>query len=159
VNHSTEAQIEAMQEVFACDRNEAIARLIDMGDISEHDPEFAPPEDRGDGQVPLTPAQVRDAVEQVKVTCNIRISNNEHEPFSLREALYHLGFGEIDADEVILSCAEGGFEYHIDPIIRIKDPNDPKRTERPSRETCVWGPDQLLSRLECLRHTLPEATS
>lgn len=97
----------------------------------------------------MTPEQVKDAVEQVKVHCDLLMEN--YELVSLRGALYTLGYNEEQADEVILTCAEQGFSYCIDPLIHVKDPDNPKKTTRVEYSVCHWGPDQLQSRLAFIR--------
>jgi len=62
---------------------------------------------------------------------------------SLREVLYVLGYEADEADEIIEFCASRGFDYCIDPMIR-----NTRSGEKPERFACVWGIDQLRSRLE-----------
>lgn len=104
----------------------------------------------------LTTQEVADAIAQVIAHCDIL--QETYEPVSLRGALYTLGYEEDQADQVITDCAERGFDYCNDPMIIAThySPNDPRAvngmvTDRPSADACYWGPDQLKSRLECLR--------
>lgn len=66
---------------------------------------------------------------------------------SLRRSLKFNGYNRVQQDEIIRFCAMNGFDYCIDPII-------PSRTD-PSKPTpafaCEWGPDQLKSRIQCVR--------
>lgn len=96
----------------------------------------------------LTQDQINESIEQVKVHCDLLMPN--YEMVSLRSALYTLGYTESDADQIIRYCAEKGFCYCIDPIIATKSYPDFK-PEFPQASVCYWGPDQLKSRLWCVR--------
>lgn len=78
----------------------------------------------------------------------------EYTSLSAREGLYTLGFTEDEADEIIDHIASRGFNYCLDPRIAAThfDPNNPKAvndmvTDRPDEQGCMWGADQLASRL------------
>jgi hypothetical protein len=104
----------------------------------------------------LTTEQVHEAIEQVLVDCELRQA--EYHPTGLRESLYRLGYVPEDADQVVEFCYEGGFQYCLDPSkgARHFDPNGPGHDEHgmvfdyPSEDACLWGPDQLASRLHSL---------
>lgn len=111
---------------------------------------------RQNRSIKMTNLQIRGAIEQVKVHCDLLMEN--YESVSMRGALYTLGFTTEEADEVIRYCSERGFKYCLDPMIAAThfDPNNPRAvnnmiTDRPSAQACYWGPDQLKSRLQSLR--------
>lgn len=102
----------------------------------------------------VTTEQVIDAVRQMKVQCDLHMT--AYDSVSARSILYELGYSEEQADEVIFQLAEGGFNYCIDPMIRIKDTDGPQgdaptkcKMVVPPGFACYWGPDQLRSRLDC----------
>ena len=104
----------------------------------------------------MTEDQVTEAIKQVKVQCDLLMAT--YEPVSMRGALYSLGYSEDDADTVIRYVADHGFDYCLDPMIAAThyDPNNSQAidgmvTDRPSRDACHWGPDQLKSRLNFIR--------
>jgi len=97
----------------------------------------------------MNETQKRDAVKQV-----ISFARNKEDLYaqgvkeayvsvSLREVLYELGFESDEADEVIEFCAGKGFDYCIDPIVKNE-----RSGMYPAYGACVWGIDQLRSRLE-----------
>lgn len=88
---------------------------------------------------------IQEAIDQVKVQCEIRIGADNYNPISMRGVLYSLGYGTDETDEVIRNVASRGFQYCLDSTIPHKD------GERPGSFACYWGPDQLKSRLDCLR--------
>jgi hypothetical protein len=93
--------------------------------------------------------KILEAIQQVIVTCELKMVN--YEMVSLRSALYECGYTQPQADDVIRYAAKHGFGYCVDSMIAIKDMDDPSIARRPSPDSCYWGPDQLASRLHCLR--------
>lgn len=74
-------------------------------------------------------------------------NGDKYESFSLREVLMALGYAR-DADLIIRCCAMAGFSYCVDPIVPVKEEDG--NSEHPPRFACVWGVDQLRSRLDCI---------
>lgn len=95
----------------------------------------------------MTEDQVKDAIRQVKVHCDLLMSN--YDLVSMRGALYTLGFSTDEANAVIDYCADKGFTYCLDPSIQSYSGVEDKHFY-PPEDACHWGPDQLKSRLECL---------
>jgi hypothetical protein len=98
----------------------------------------------------MTSEQIREAVEQVKVSCDLKMEN--YEMVSMRGALYELGYTEDDAQQVIEYVASRGFDYCLDPTIGSNShfTNETKQLQYPTADVCYWGPDQLKSRLNCI---------
>lgn len=93
----------------------------------------------------MTKDQIREAITQMKTHCEIKMP--AYEMISARGALYELGFHGEDAEEVLEALFEGGFTYCLDPHFH----RSPRADEGPiSADVCYWGPDQLLSRLDCV---------
>jgi hypothetical protein len=82
-------------------------------------------------------AYLRDAEEAYKN------GSGEYFSVSLREVLRIWDYSHDEANEIIKFCAERGFDYCIDPIIRNK-----RSGAQPEVFACTWGIDQLRSRLE-----------
>lgn len=91
----------------------------------------------------LNDSQIKEAIAQVQVQCELLMSN--YEMVSLRSALDSLGYGSEDAQQVIDYCADHGFNYCLDYTVKHNDGHLPEQT------FCYWGPDQLSSRLDCVR--------
>jgi len=68
---------------------------------------------------------------------------------SLRSLLADLGYRPLQQNIIIRACAIGGFNYCVDPTISFR--NHEGEWENPPRFACVWGYDQLRSRLDCVR--------
>lgn len=100
----------------------------------------------------LSNAEVAEAIEQMKVQCDLKYQpeHGVYEMVSARSCLYELGYEEA-AEQVIAAIAEAGFEYCLDAHIECSngDPNKPERSF-PDWDVCYWGPDQLKSRLNAL---------
>jgi len=62
---------------------------------------------------------------------------------SARQLLTEIEVPSEQHDEVIRYIASRGFAYCLDPIIAHNG-------SRPERVVCVWGADQLHSRLTCV---------
>jgi hypothetical protein len=93
----------------------------------------------------LTRAQVDEAIAQMIVDCELR--EQTYEMTSARESMIRLGYGPTEQEQVLLVIASRGFDYCLDPAIAQKRMHG---NEFPSYAACVWGPDQLKSRLECV---------
>jgi hypothetical protein len=96
----------------------------------------------------LTTDQVSEAVEQMKVHCRLLNEQRNFDGISARAALYTLGYGGDNAEQVLQHIFDGGFTYCLDPDYHRSSQTDPGRI---SAGVCYWEPCQLLSRLECLR--------
>jgi hypothetical protein len=96
---------------------------------------------------PLTEDQIHEAIHQMMIQCDLAMP--EYRALSARSCLSELGYHGLNAQQVIDHIAAGGFDYCLDPSIPASGHNN----ERPSRDVCYWGPDQLKSRLQCLRNT------
>jgi hypothetical protein len=117
-------------------------------------------------QPKLTQRQKYNAVEQMIVHLQ-----NEHELYkqktieyrshSVRGLLRELGFFGEDCDAVIGALALAGFTNCLDPEIalgtNIEGVDPTKAPEFPDYEVCVWGYDQLLSRLESYIYRIPKS--
>lgn len=102
----------------------------------------------------MTYDQKAEAVVQMVNHCRLlmdqyKAGTGSYETVSARGVLYTLGF-ESDVDEILAFIAEGGFDYCMDSTIAAKHSG-----ERPPRDACYWGADQLQSRLECLSNVPP----
>jgi hypothetical protein len=95
----------------------------------------------------MTKDQKLEAIEQMKSHCEL-ILEGDWEMLSARGCLYTLGFHGEDADEVIELIRLGGFTNCLDPSVYIAQESG--KTMLPNEDACYWGPDQLLSRLQCL---------
>jgi hypothetical protein len=89
----------------------------------------------------MTKDQIREAVEQMKVQCDLKMAN--YEMVSARSALHELGYQGEDTEEVLKALFESGFTYCLDPWYH-------RGSEVVSADVCYWGPDQLKSRLDCI---------
>lgn len=100
----------------------------------------------------MTKAQIDDAIRQVQSHARMLEEQfiagvAEYSMLSVREALYTLGYVEASADVVIREIAARGFSYCLDPIVESSSYPDFVPT-RPPRSACVWGIDQLRSRMD-----------
>jgi hypothetical protein len=68
----------------------------------------------------------------------------EYVQLDARDVLYALGYQRASADTVLEAIGEAGFNYCLDPTV----PHDGKY---PPRFACVWGVDQLRSRLDSIK--------
>lgn len=91
-----------------------------------------------------------EAIEQMKFDCQLRMDQMNYDLVSARGILYNLGFTGEETDEVIELIRLGGFTNCLDPSVYVKGVNG--KVMRPGEGACYWGPDQMLSRLECLFH-------
>lgn len=97
----------------------------------------------------LNDDQIKEAITQVKVHCDIL--QERYEPVSLRSALNSLGYESEDTQQVIEYVASRGFTYCLDHTIKCSSGVGDTPDEYPSSDVCYWGPDQLKSRLWCVR--------
>lgn len=103
----------------------------------------------------LTNEQILEAIEQMKIQCDLKMAN--YEAVSARSVLNELGY-EAHATQVLEEIARRGFNYCLDHEI-LCNSGEVDETHRdygkqiyPPSSACYWGPDQLKSRLNCL-HT------
>lgn len=92
--------------------------------------------------------QIIEAIEQMKVHCEIKMQN--YELVSARSCLYELGYHGQDAEEVLQKIYDGGFTYCLDSHFKSQGVYPDFIPEYPSPDVCYWGPDQLESRLSAL---------
>jgi hypothetical protein len=70
---------------------------------------------------------------------------------SARSVLRELMLEGSDLQQILQFIADGGFDYCLDPAIPMTGHHE-AAGERPHRDVCYWGPDQLKSRLQSLRN-------
>jgi len=105
----------------------------------------------------LTDEQVREAISQMKSHCRLLVEGykagtREYEMLSARGVLYTLGFDEAAADQVLEAIAKAGFDYCLDSKIACSSGvGGSSEKTRPSQDVCIWGVDQLESRLAFIR--------
>lgn len=104
----------------------------------------------------MTADDIRTALERVCGHCDDMMDG--YRGVSMRRTLKFLGYDKAQQDDVINYCAMNGFDYCLDPMIPAThfDPNNPKAvndmvTDYPPLFACDWGPDQLKSRVQCVR--------
>jgi hypothetical protein len=93
----------------------------------------------------LTQAQILEAIEQVKVTCDLYMP--DYTFISMRSGLRTCGYDADDIDQVIRYCYDNGFKNCLDHSVLSHGVTP---AEYPSQDVCFWGPDQLKSRLDAL---------
>ena len=100
----------------------------------------------------MTPEEIRNCVVAAqKWTRNKELLYKEHQAeyssYSAREVFRILGLDKSQQDEVLTAIYEGGFTHCLDPMF-------PSMIEGSAQKTpyfaCVWGIDQLRSRLDCV---------
>lgn len=91
----------------------------------------------------LTKAQIKDAIEQAKVHCDLAYDDH-YRTLSARGTLYELGYCCEDTNQILETLYRAGFTYCLDRDFPTKD------GEYPVQEVCQWGPDQLKSRLQSI---------
>lgn len=97
----------------------------------------------------MTEDQKVEAIKQMLTSCELAMP--EYRLLSARGTLIELGYHGEDLEEVIRFIADGGFDYCLDPHIRMTGHHE-AQGEFPVPDVCYWGPDQLASRLQCLRN-------
>lgn len=97
----------------------------------------------------LTEIQVHEAIRQMVIHCRL-LMVQPYEVTSARRVLQELGYEE-HMDQVLRHIADGGFDYCLDHTIPMTGHHE-ARGEKPDPDVCYWGPDQLESRLRCLRN-------
>lgn len=57
----------------------------------------------------------------------------------------------VPIEDVLEACVDGGFTYCLDHTVEASSYDGNKVTrQHPSQDACLWGPDQLRSRLDCV---------
>lgn len=74
---------------------------------------------------------------------------------SVRDLCVELGYGPL-VDQVLQACAEGGFSYCLDHTVAVRSHNLEVAGTWPPRTACLWGADQLRSRLDCVDYRVRE---
>lgn len=104
----------------------------------------------------MTNAEIKEALQRVCDHCDDMMDG--YQPVSMRGSLKFLGYTVPQQNEVISHCAMNGFNYCLDYTVAAThfDPNNPKAvndmvTDYPDQQACFWGPDQLKSRIQCVR--------
>lgn len=95
----------------------------------------------------MTGREITNALAEVCDHCDELMDG--YVPISLRASLKYLGYDRVQQDEVIHYCALNGFNHCIDPIITSTGIGI--APEYPAAQVCRWGPDQLKSRVQCVR--------
>lgn len=85
--------------------------------------------------------QVHEAIEQMLAHCDLMMDN--YQSVSARSTLRTLGYKGEDVEQVLKFIFDGGFNYCLDPRYH-------QGKENVVADVCVWGPDQLASRLHSL---------
>jgi hypothetical protein len=93
--------------------------------------------------MPLSDAQIDEAISQMKVQCDLKMAN--YEMVSARSVLNELGYQSEAVEEVLDRIFSGGFSYCLDSKYPAKDMQGSV-----TQDVCYWGPDQLKSRLDSL---------
>jgi hypothetical protein len=88
------------------------------------------------------------AISRMIIRCDAHMPN--YDAVSARSILGELDYQPEEIDEILLVIAGRGFDYCLDHTIVMTGHHE-ARGEKPNREVCYWGPDQLKSRLQCLR--------
>ena len=101
--------------------------------------------------------EVLEAIEQLKTHCKLAMDAHEagvgeYKMLSARSGLYELGYNEDQADAILEQIADGGFSYCLDHKIKCQSGVDSDTVTMiyPDVGVCIWGADQLLSRLNAL---------
>lgn len=98
---------------------------------------------------PFGQEEIKTAIRKVMDICDARMK--DYKGLSMRDGLRliepALTIEQINA--VIQYCADHGFDYCVDPMIASSSYPD-FVPEKPNYWACVWGPDQLKSRLHCV---------
>lgn len=104
----------------------------------------------------MTNKEISEALDRVCKHCDDMMDG--YHSVSMRGSLKFLGYTPTQINEVIHHCALNGFDYCLDYTIKAThfDPNNPKAvnnmvTDYPEQRFCSWGPDQLKSRIRCVR--------
>jgi len=104
----------------------------------------------------MTEQQLQEAVGRMiesthQMMDDYRKADGEYRTVSARGVLRDLGFDGNDLQQVLEFIAAGGFDYCLDPAIPMTGHHD-ARGQRPARDVCYWGADQLESRLRSLNN-------
>lgn len=89
------------------------------------------------------------AVKDAMQVCEDRMAKETYPMLSARDALRIAGYDNEEIAIVLAYIASRGFDYCLDHSIECSSGvgvDSPQR-EKPSQDVCVWGCDQLLSRL------------
>jgi hypothetical protein len=92
----------------------------------------------------MTSDEIKAAVKKMMAACDKKMA--EYDSVSARGLLYELNYNKEQTDQVIEFLFKAGFNYCIDTMYPVKDPDTGKEEPTPAF-ACVWGPDQLKSRL------------
>jgi hypothetical protein len=78
------------------------------------------------------------------------VLETQYESISARGTLYTLGYTEQDADQILRVLHSEGFNYCLDPMFPSRDSSkDDDTMIHTPIGACYWGPDQLISRIQC----------
>ena len=94
----------------------------------------------------MTKDKILEAIDQMKVQCELKMPT--YEGMSARECLAELGYDRDQQDAVLTYIFHAGFNYCLDPMFPSKERGKDVPTPY---FACVWGPDQLESRLAFIR--------
>ena len=90
--------------------------------------------------------EIKYAIEHMKAVCDRKMQN--YESVSARKILTDSGYSRDDTQQVLEAIAEAGFSYCLDSSIKCSDGLGGETY--PAQQVCIWGPDQLKSRLNSL---------
>jgi hypothetical protein len=97
----------------------------------------------------MTNEHIDTAIASMRTQCRIAL-DNDYQMLSARRALELAGYDDHDIQPVLEDIAARGFWYCLDPSIEHQH-SDSAIGSHPPKSACVWGPDQLLSRLDSLQ--------
>ena len=99
-------------------------------------------------RVPLTEDEIKTAIFKMKKYCDREMSN--YTPVAARSVLNALMYEEPELEQILQFIYDAGFQYCFDHKFISSNGMDGTK-EYPAASVCYWGPDQLKSRLECIR--------
>lgn len=91
------------------------------------------------------------ALQAIRSEAHRRESLRPYQMASVRSIATDLGYAHL-LPIILRACVEGGFDYCLDEDIECSDGIDGRTF--PNRDVCVWGCDQLRSRLDCVDYRL-----
>jgi len=94
---------------------------------------------------------VKEAILAIRARAHELEKPTYHYPMvSVRSIALDLGYSKL-LPQILTAIADGGFDYCMDQDIAMTGHHE-AAGEYPDWRVCYWGPDQLRSRLDCLRN-------